>query len=336
LGVNLPHRQIALTVSILVSVLSNLPKLVLAFAADTPPLENGNLAYQMMSSFLFSYLAFWLCSLKYLQKTTRILVFLLVLLAFTVVCVQFHHVLFASRELRTGIRVGFYFRHLLILITVLLTTQYWQSNQEKQRLLLQLKNLEAENLKAQLKLLQEQLNPHFLFNSLNTLHSLIRENPAKGQQFVSHLSSIFRYSLSAHQHPLIGFVEEWKMLDAYLYLLKLRFEDKIQFRFEHTEQVKGFLPPLSLQLLVENAIVHNEISTKSPLLVCIAYQEATKSLSVSNSLNPKRNPTSGAGLGLLNLKNRFELLGANPIQIIKTETEFTVILPVLVHENTPD
>jgi two-component system, LytTR family, sensor kinase len=122
-------------------------------------------------------------------------------------------------------------------------------------------------------------------------------------------------------------------LEAYMYLLNIRFGDKLQFELDDLKNVKGFLPPFALQLLIENAVNHNEISTKKPLKITLNFDAQLNQLHIKNNLNPKRQPSEGAGLGLANLNNRYLLLTRKSIEIEQNEAFFDVKIPIIEHEN---
>jgi two-component system, LytTR family, sensor kinase len=180
-----------------------------------------------------------------------------------------------------------------------------------------------------LESLKNQVNPHFLFNSLNTLVSLIREDNTKAEEFTRRLSSVYRAILDSQNEHLYPLEQELKLAEHYSWLLQARFGD-------HVKVVQGcamqyaqnrFLPPLTLQLLLENAIKHNIASARQPLTIQISCTSG--SISVSNNLQPKLQVTRGAGIGLENLTARYAYLTDQKLLIEQTETEFRVTLPLL-------
>ncbi|MDN3593801.1 2TM domain-containing protein [Zunongwangia endophytica] len=177
--------------------------------------------------------------------------------------------------------------------------------------------------------LKNQLDPHFLFNSLNVLSSLIDEDPDKAQKFTGSLSKVYRYVLEQKSKELVTIEEELKFAIVYMNLLKMRFEDSIIYN-PPTEisNLEAKVVPLSLQLLLENTVKHNKITPESPLVITI--YETDKVLVVKNNLQPKEILRSGgSGVGLLNIKERYNLLTERTMEIIKTESEFMVRLPLL-------
>lgn len=188
--------------------------------------------------------------------------------------------------------------------------------------------LKLENLLNQYEALKNQLNPHMLFNSLNTLRSLIRETPDKAQDYLQELSRVLRYTLQGNESQTVSLREEMEFVNSYLFLLKMRYEDNLFFEVNidaGTENMQ--LPPMAVQMLIENAVKHNEISNRYPLTVCIQAQN--KELSVSNRHHPKRTPSRGTGIGLENLAKRYNLLFKRDIDIKEEDGIFKVTIPLI-------
>lgn len=181
---------------------------------------------------------------------------------------------------------------------------------------------------ASFETLKNQLDPHFLFNSLNVLSSLIEENPVKAQEFTVALSKIYRYVLDQKDKNLISVEEELNFANLYISLLKMRFEDAISVNFLVNEETKSYkIVPLSLQLLLENAIKHNIISDKKPLLIEI-YQEENY-LVIQNSLQKKQTFEKSSGIGLKNIVQRYQLLSNINVEIVETFNHYKVKLPLI-------
>ena len=128
--------------------------------------------------------------------------------------------------------------------------------------------MQFRDLQKQYQVLKNQLNPHMLFNSLNTLQSLVRENPARAQNYIRELSRVLRYTLKEDDAHLVSLREEMDFVEAYIYLMKMRYEDNLHFDV-HIDSCRMnlMLPPLSIQILIENAVKHNEISQRKPLTI---------------------------------------------------------------------
>lgn len=194
------------------------------------------------------------------------------------------------------------------------------------------KELEAEQAKtkvahAELELMKQQLNPHFFFNSLSTLSGIVREDPAKAQRFIGHLSKIFRNLLQTRE-PVVTVKEELKDLEAYIELLYMRFETSIRIAINIPESVTGkYLPHLSLQPLIENAAKHNKATESAPLIIEIFISD--ECICVRNNLQPLGFVQEQSGTGLLNLNERYKILAGQEIIISGTEHYFKVCLPLV-------
>lgn len=187
---------------------------------------------------------------------------------------------------------------------------------------------EKQQITAQFESLKNQLDPHFLFNSLNVLNGLIEESPKKASMFTTDLSKIYRYVLEQKDKSLVSLQDELAFSKAYLNLLSLRFEDGIQIDLHISEEEnKGFILPLSLQLLIENVIKHNVISLKKPLFLKI-YRNADY-LYVENNLQKKKVLNGNSGIGLKNIQDRYGILSSLPVHIQESDTVFSVGLPIM-------
>lgn len=201
-------------------------------------------------------------------------------------------------------------------------------SKKSQLVLIDNQKLRTENLVNQYEALKSQLNPHMLFNSLNTLYSLIRENADKAQNYVQELSRVLRYTLQDNESHSVSVEEEMGFVHSYIYLLKMRYEDNLNFDLcLQPDALSRRLPPMAIQMLIENAVKHNEISNRNPLLIHI--HAAADRVEVSNRLQPKLTSDSSTQVGLENLSKRYHLLFRKDIEV-KTENEcFMVILPLI-------
>ena len=199
---------------------------------------------------------------------------------------------------------------------------------KSQQVLLENQQLRTENLVNQYEALKSQLNPHMLFNSLNTLRSLIRETPAKAQDYLQELSRVLRYTLQENESQSVTLREEMEFANAYLFLLKMRYEENLSFDIRiDAEMENRHLPPMSVQLLIENAVKHNEISNRRPLTIRIAA--AAGQLRVSNPVQPKLTSSAGTRIGLSNLAKRYRLLFKKEIEVKEENGSFIVIIPLI-------
>jgi len=191
--------------------------------------------------------------------------------------------------------------------------------------------LAQEKLLFQYETLKSQVNPHFLFNSLNTLGSLVHSNPSLSEEFIRKLSNIYRYILENQEKDLVPLADEIQFVHEYFALQKIRDEEKIELNVELTETENHLIPPVSLQLLIENALKHNAATRKNPLVVTI-HNEGLDKLVVRNSLQPKSQLSSSSKTGLKNLGERCRLILKREIEIIQTETEFVVKIPAKIQK----
>lgn len=188
--------------------------------------------------------------------------------------------------------------------------------------------LREATLRAQLEALKAQINPHFLFNSLNALYGLIDEDPARARRLVVELSDVFRYVLTHASGDLVALSSELQFLDAYCALLVARHGTGFSLeRDTGGNESQVALPPMTLQLLVENAVKHNRVDPGDPLTVCITRDGDM--LQISNVLKPKRTTTIGSGTGLANIDQRYRLLNAPAIKVRREANQFVVRIALL-------
>ncbi|MET4108219.1 histidine kinase [Hymenobacter sp. UYP22] len=198
----------------------------------------------------------------------------------------------------------------------------------------QAQRLEKENAQAQADSLRRQLDPHFLFNSLNALTSLVEENdPARATRFIRQLSQVYRYVLDSQDQEVVPLTEEIRFSDAYLFLQRTRLGEGVQVErhLPATAPLNHWqVPPLALQLLLENALKHNATSQRNPLRISITLDEVAATLTVRNTRHARRLPEGeSTGLGLKNLQARYAFLTTRPVLIEASDAEFAVVLPLL-------
>ena len=191
----------------------------------------------------------------------------------------------------------------------------------------------AGTASAQFESLKNQIDPHFLFNSLNVLSSLIEENPESAQKFTTSLSKVYRYVLEQKDKELVSVAEELKFAKTYMNLLKMRFENSITFEIpEGFDNEEAKVVPLSLQLLLENCIKHNVVSEAKPLHVKISIEN--NQLVVTNNLQKKEVLSDRKGVGLQNIVNRYAILTKRTVLVEENEQEFKIFLPILTKQIT--
>ena len=190
----------------------------------------------------------------------------------------------------------------------------------------------AKTETAKFESLKSQIDPHFLFNSLNVLTSLISENPSQAEKFTTKLSKVYRYVLEQRNKDLIPLTEELNFAKTYMELLAMRFEDAIQFNIPASvtnQELK--IVPLSLQLLLENAVKHNVVSPSKPLIISILEEDDY--LVIENNVNPKEAVGKSTKVGLQNIADRYGLITQKSVQIENNNKTFKVRIPLLIKMN---
>ena len=199
---------------------------------------------------------------------------------------------------------------------------------EKERLAKEKALMQKDWSQLQFANLQNQLNPHFFFNSITSLNSLIHENQALASQFLKQLSKVYRYILQHRDQNLVSLETEWEFVKNYTSLLKTRFEDAIQIQEQIQEDDwEKQVVPVTLQVLIENSIKHNQMSEEKPLKICISTDN--NYLKVSNNYMPKRQIENSNGIGLENMKLLFGYLTDKPVLIEQETNHFTVKIPLI-------
>ena len=189
--------------------------------------------------------------------------------------------------------------------------------------------LKKENLQTQLDSLKQQVNPHFLFNSLNTLSYLIGDDADKAEEFLDELCKVYRYLLRTNEHELTNLTTELQFIRSYFHLLKTRYGDSLQLKLAIEPHYETYLlPSLTLQLLIENAVKHNVIDKTQPLIVEIMTQPDGL-LTVKNNLQKRPQHIPSTQIGLLNIATKFRLLKQRDILIRETGGEFAVTIPLM-------
>lgn len=217
-----------------------------------------------------------------------------------------------------------------LLITLLVSTIYEAAYffGEWKKSIVESEQLKRRQLFSQFETLKSQINPHFLFNSLNTLIALIEENSQQAVQFVQQLSQVYRYVLLSREKNTVSLHDELEFIRAYIHLLQIRFGENFQVNIAITENFLNHqLPPLSLQLLIENVIKHNIISANQPLTLTIRTDD-DQVLIIENAIQKKQHVEPSSGFGLNTIAEQYRLLDYREIRIEKTENLFRVILPL--------
>lgn len=219
---------------------------------------------------------------------------------------------------------------LVTLVTASLIAYYirWREKNLKN-----IQQLKEEKIFFQLQELRNQINPHFLFNSFNTLISTIEDNPKNAIAYAEHLSDFFRNLITYKDKDLISLKEELGLMKNYLYLQQKRYGDNLHFNVDAdiAQQEQIYIPPLTLQLLTENAIKHNIISRDKPLFIEIFLRNGY--IVIRNNINKPINKQAGTGMGLQNIMGRYNLLSSKKVMIEKHEEFFIVSLPFLKYQH---
>jgi sensor histidine kinase YesM len=331
---------VAVVVSIAISFFIHLNALLVSLLPGETSVSNGrgehvflNIAVTALVSFCTFLLNYYFVRpLNSLTKTTVKEVFLALLLTLCSVTIL-SDVFFAL--VHHGKRIALFqfnpvytIRDLIISLVILGGIYLIKIVADRQTFLLENERLTRENLQSRYDSLKNQLSPHFLFNSLSALKSLIDENPPKAQNYVDHLSHVLRYSLQGHKKKTVTLSDEIAVVDSYLFLIKMRYDTNISIeRHIAPSYYHHRVPALALQTLVENAVKHNVISKRHPLTIRIFVEK--ERLVVINTSKEKYSDEQGPGIGLPNLASQYAILGGGDIQISKTAREFRVELPLI-------
>jgi LytS/YehU family sensor histidine kinase len=217
---------------------------------------------------------------------------------------------------------------LLVFIILLIDTCLNFFSAWKQSIL-DVERFKAQVTEAQLHALKNQLNPHFLFNNLSVLSSLVYQNQDKAVSFISELAKVYRYVLENNKKELVLLEEELAFISHYVFLLKIRFANSFNCRIHVDENLLSrYIPPMSLQVLVENAIQHNESSISKPLTVNI-YSRGN-SLTIENNIQPRIEIQETTKFGLMNIQSRYFYTTEEKIQVLHDQYVHKVILPLIV------
>ena len=216
-------------------------------------------------------------------------------------------------------------RDFFVMMVVTLSWQLLVSNYRSRKIAVENETLIAENLMTRYDVLKNQMNPHFLFNSLNTLQSLIDIDKEKAKDYVQELSKVLRYSLQNQE--VVSLEEELRLANSFCKLMEMRYGENLKINFEINEMMlNDEIMPLSLQVLIENAIKHNVISDRQPLTINITSDLENRKIIVCNKIQPKIDKSAGNGIGLANLSERYRLKWKTDIEIFNNNVDFCVAI----------
>jgi two-component system, LytTR family, sensor kinase len=250
----------------------------------------------------------------------------------------FHRFIFPLPSMNFHSRSGGFHFHMIVFLavdTVILMLQDLIVIREKNAAMelensrLKLSNAEAVNLQ-----LKQQVQPHFLFNSLSTLKSLIAHSPEQAEEYLVRLSGVLRYAVTSQALSVVKVARELDLCIDYLEMQRIRFGEALQFTVDVPAEVREsfYLPIFSLQLLVENAIKHNILTREQPLFIRIGYQE--EMITIANNLQKKQPAAESAGIGLINLRERYRSLTGDNIVIDEEPHQYSVSIKVFAYESS--
>jgi len=327
-------------IAILLAILVSVPKTIFIYDMVSQDKEFldvwiADLVYRLIFFFLFSWTILQVNAnvgySKYPWSTSvRLSVMVLVNIAVLIGTLSFFEFLYPyviQIEMNARDKGFLAFTYTILLLALVFIGRILRLQVEKQETRIENEHLKQQSLQNELIALKNQIDPHFLFNSLNSLTSLIRDNePAT--QFVKKLSYMYRYILQSGDSDLVSVKEELKFLESYTYLMRTRYRDRFTIDINIApDYLAQEIPPLALQLLVENSVKHNEISETHPLKVSIYSKDG--SIFVDNPMRLRKTFTEGTNNGLLNLKKRYILLLRKELTVRTENDIFSVQLPLI-------
>ncbi|WP_291040971.1 sensor histidine kinase [Dyadobacter sp. 50-39] len=326
----------------ILSLFATIPRLIFIWPSLAGPSGIGIGALGIIIQFIISFEFAWIFVYICLQHTyqipnwfnrqrtpVQVLLLITLFLAINEILFQLKLALDTDNSNIFIFRIVYYLYHVLVLAAILGFRNFLLTTQENHRIGIENEQLKREQLKAQLEALRNQLNPHFLFNALNILNISIVTNPDLAQSIVLDLSDILRYNLKVQNQSLILLADELAAARSYLDLHKARFGEKMAFEFIGTDTSREwYIIPLSLQLLIENAIKHNVITSSHVLLIQVRLNEADKQVIVMNTVNKKLH-TASTGIGLQNLDKRYKIQTGQQPSLVEDEHQFIVKVPLI-------
>lgn len=266
------------------------------------------------------------------SRSKKIMLNVLAYFVFTLLAILIHKPIWSMLE---RLPIGFFIRdefvrNLIIFSISAIVANAFHSFQQNQLMKNKILEIQRQSLAGQIESLKQQINPHFFFNSLNTLSGLAQENSQKTVEFIEKLSLVFRYVLEIQEKNVVSIVEEMDFAKAYIYLLKVRFENKFSIQIHLSLSNKVVVPTLCTHLLLENCFKHNAMSAEKPLEIEINADKDY--LSIRNSI-AKINQNTGTGIGLENLNKRCILLSGKPIEVSNDTEYFVVKVPTIQIKN---
>lgn len=237
-------------------------------------------------------------------------------------------VFFFKSDARDHVYLVMLTKSVFVFVVTLFYTRIYTLMRQRQTMIVENERLKTENMSTRYNMLVGQINPHFFFNSLNSLAMLVREgDQQRSLEYIDQLSYTFRYIIQNGKSSTTTLKEELEFAEAYAYLFKIRYADKLFFDFDVDDKYRDWtLPALSLQPLIGNTVKHNSITTKNPLRVTIRVVNGV--LEIENKKNPKLDVEPSTGIGLNNLRSRWQIIAGTDIEIIDEAERFMVRLPL--------
>lgn len=327
-------RKIILFSSLFMGILASIPKILQLHITFVELLVDAIIAL------LYS-LYVWYFNLYRLPKFSiqnistnffnkRLVISLLIGIIVMTILVSVHQLAFPQYGFRSMMMM-YQFRGVLINLTIYTFLYLLYQSYNTQHIKFELEKIKTDNLNAQYELLKQQINPHFLFNSLNTLKSMIDIGDQHAGDFVVRLSDFYRFTLDNRKLDLIPFKKELNILKAYFFLLTSRFENGIDFEIEIDEaRSNSYIPPFTLQLLAENCIKHNIVSAVNPLKIRLYCNN--NYIIIENNFQPKNTSKESTGIGLENIRRRYRHFTEKELFVMENGNNFIVKLPI-IHED---
>ncbi|WP_299556009.1 histidine kinase [Seonamhaeicola sp.] len=331
-------KRLILIIAASFSLLTNIPRIIFLFGGEGQEL-NRLLEISVQDTIFRIAIMFCFCfvtlnfNLQWLQKFKvrhRLLASIIINPLIVIIFINFFKLvnLLIYRIDEYTINPGLNsFSFIFIMLMLLVISKAIKLNNQSKLDAIEKEKLKQQSLQNELTALKNQVNPHFLFNSLNSLSLLVREDQKAAGKFINKLSFLYRYILQSKDQDLVTVKEELKFLESYIHLIKQRYRDNFNVNINiKEEQFKRKIPTLALQLLMENAVKHNEISNDKPLSVDV-FDEANYII-IKNKLQKRTGHIESTNTGLSNLNTRFKLQMNKEIEISKDDIHFTVKIPM--------
>ncbi|WP_422107071.1 sensor histidine kinase [Winogradskyella sp.] len=332
-------NRLILIIATSFSLLVNIPRIIFLFGSEGPVMNSllevsvEDTIFRIVMLFGFSYIVLkfnllWLQKLRVKHRVwaylgLNLLILLVWVLSFTLV----NDLIYSFNDYSINPRLNAFVYFFVMVMLLIISRAILLNNQSKLDVI-EKERLKQQSLQNELAALRNQVNPHFLFNSLNSLSLLVREDQKAAGKFINKLSFLYRYILQSKDQDLVTVKEELKFLESYVHLIKERYRDNFNVNIHINDALlQKKLPTLALQLLMENAVKHNEISNDKPLYVDVFDEGGW--LVIKNKLQKRTGHIESTNTGLSNLNTRFKLQMDKNIEILKDDTHFSVKIPLV-------